>query len=224
MLGLAEAKARLSSCAVKNGANGDYIRTSFNIVTRGIFILAKATVDYFFDENGKITVTSKLTKVCPLTAELPRFGVHSELVDSLSNVKYYGRGPSESYSDFKEHTTVGVFETTVDKMAHKYIKPQDAGNRTEVRFASLTDSKNSGLVFKAKERLINFNVNPFTLGQLIKAKHIEDLPDKKVSFVAVDGFVRGTGSGSCGPIPSKEHRISFGYIKPLEFSFEIEFA
>lgn len=221
ILGIEEAKARLSSCKVKSTANGSIIRTSYNFVTRGIFVLAKATVDYYFDENGKITVTSKLCKICPVTSELPRFGVHCELVSDLSRVSYYGRGPLESYCDFKEHTTVGVFDTTVEKMAHKYIKPQDSGNRTEVRYAEVTDSKKNGILFRAKEKLINFNINTFTLGQLIKAKHIEDLPDEEVSFVSADGFVRGTGSGSCGPIPPKEHRISFGYTKPLEFTFEI---
>lgn len=68
----------------------------------------------------------------------------------------------------------------------------------------------------------NFNANHFTLGQLKKAKHIEDLPDTATTFAAVDGFVRGTGSGSCGPIPSKEYQIKFGYLSPLEYSFEVE--
>lgn len=68
----------------------------------------------------------------------------------------------------------------------------------------------------------NFNANHFTIGQLKKAKHIEDLPDTATTFAAVDGFVRGTGSGSCGPIPSKEYQIKFGYLSPLEYSFEVE--
>lgn len=226
IIGLDCSKAKLVSCDVKSkrSENGTvkYISTVYDFVTRGVFVLAKAYVDYFFDKNGKITVSTSLFKVCPLTDQLPRFGVHAELRSEFENVKYYGRGPIENYSDFREHSPIGIYETTVSDMAHKYIKPQDSGNRGDVRYSVLTNDKGAGLKFTALYKYINFNANHFTLGQLKNAKHIEDLPDTDTTFVAVDGFVRGTGSGSCGPIPSKEHMIAFGYSKPLNFSFEIE--
>ena len=106
-------------------------------------------------------------------------------------------------------------------MAHKYIKPQDSGNRGDVRYGILS-SQTAGMKFTALDKFINFNANHFTLSQLSKAGHIEDLPDCDTTFAAIDGYVRGTGSGSCGPIPSKEHLIDFGYFKPLSFSFEAE--
>lgn len=226
IIGLDCSKAKLVSCDVKSkrSENGTvkYISTVYDFVTRGVFVLAKAYVDYFFDKNGKITLSTSLFKVCPLTDQLPRFGVHAELRSEFENVKYYGRGPIENYSDFREHSPIGIYETTVSNMAHKYIKPQDSGNRGDVRYSVLTNDKGAGLKFTALYKYINFNANHFTLGQLKNAKHIEDLPDTDTTFVAVDGFVRGTGSGSCGPIPSKEHMIAFGYSKPLNFSFEIE--
>ena len=80
----------------------------------------------------------------------------------------------------------------------------------------------TGFKFTAVENYFSFNANHFTLNQLKSAKHIEDLPDTATTFTAVDGFVRGTGSGSCGPIPSKEHQIKFGYTSPLVYSFEVE--
>ena len=226
IIGLDCSKAKLVSCDVKSkrSENGTvkYISTVYDFVTRGVFVLAKAYVDYFFDKNGKITLSTSLFKVCPLTDQLPRFGVHAELRSEFENVKYYGRGPIENYSDFREHSPIGIYETTVSDMAHKYIKPQYSGNRGDVRYSVLTNDKGAGLKFTALYKYINFNANHFTLGQLKNAKHIEDLPDTDTTFVAVDGFVRGTGSGSCGPIPSKEHMIAFGYSKPLNFSFEIE--
>lgn len=222
IIGLDCSKAKLISCEVKKVNNINYVSTQYDFVTRGVFVLARATVDYCFDKNGKITMSTSLKKIFPLTDQLPRFGVHAELPSEFDNVKYFGRGPVENYSDFKEHSPIGVYETTVSKMGHKYIKPQDSGNRCDVRYSMLTDNEGRGLKFTALNKYINFNVNHFTLAQLKKAKHIEDLPDVDTTFVAVDGFVRGTGSGSCGPIPSKEHMIEFGYLKPLNFSFEIE--
>lgn len=222
IVGLDTAKMKMTSCKLKQDDSGKYISVSYNLVTRKVFIMARSVVEYRFDSEGRMTVTAKLRKILPFTNQLPRFGVHGEFADSLKNVSYYGRGPLESYSDFKEHTTVGRYETTVDKMAHKYIKPQDSGNRTEVSYAELIDADGNGLRFNAKCRYLNFNANPFTLGQIVKATHIEDLPDDEVTFVSADGYVRGTASGSCGPIPPKKHRVRFGYLAPLSYTFEIE--
>ncbi len=109
-------------------------------------------------------------------------------------------------------------------MAHKYIKPQDSGNRGETRYAVITTASGEEIRFNAVDKAFNFNANHFTLGQLIRANHIEDIPDMNTTFASIDGFVRGTGSGSCGPATTKEHSVSFGYGKPLEFTFEFEFS
>ncbi|MGN1328919.1 MAG: glycoside hydrolase family 2 TIM barrel-domain containing protein [Eubacterium sp.] len=222
IIGLDCSKTKLVSCSVKNKNGKQCVSTVFDFVTRGVFVLAKAEVDYYFDNNGKMIISASLNKICPLTDQLPRFGVHAELPKNFENVNYYGRGPIENYSDFKEHSPVGIYETTVSKMPHKYIKPQDSGNRGDVRYSSVVDEKGIGFKFTALDKCFNFNANHFTLGQLKNAKHIEDLPDTDTTFTAVDGFVRGTGSGSCGPIPSKEHMIKFGYTSPLKFIFEAE--
>ena len=222
IIGLGSAVAKIVSCGVKSCNGVKYISTIYDFVTRGIFVLARAEVNYYFDANGKITLSTTLRKICPLTAQLPRFGVHAEMSKEFENIKYYGRGPVENYSDFKEHAPIGIYNTTVTDMAHKYIKPQDSGNRGDVRYAVIADNKGNGLKITALDKYINFNANHFTLEQLKKARHIEDLPDCDTTFLAVDGFVRGTGSGSCGPIPSKEHLISFDYFKPLNYSFEIQ--
>ncbi len=222
IIGLDCSNAKLVSCKVKNKNGEKYVSTVYDFVTRGLFVLARADVDYFFEKNGKMRITASLKKVCPLTDQLPRFGVHCELPKVFDNVEYYGRGPVENYSDFKEHSPIGIYETTVSKMPHKYIKPQDSGNRGDVRYSVVSNEKGIGFRFSAVESYFSFNANHFTLGQLKNAKHIEDLPDTNTTFTAIDGFVRGTGSGSCGPIPPKEHQIKFGYASPLVYSFEVE--
>ncbi len=219
-IGLNSAKAKLKSIKVIDNK----IRTAYSFVTRGIFKLAKAYVDYTFGDNGKIYVTVTLKKSCILASTLPRFGVHCELPGEFEAIQYYGLGPDENYSDFKEHSIIGVYETSVSEMAHKYIKPQDSGNRGETRYAVITTASGEEIRFNAVDKAFNFNANHFTLGQLIRANHIEDIPDMNTTFASIDGFVRGTGSGSCGPATTKEHSVSFGYGKPLEFTFEFEFS
>ncbi len=220
-IGLDKAKTVLTDCKVKSDSNGEFIRTKFSFIGKKVFCLAKATVDYRIDENGKMKIEAKLKKTFPLTAKLPRFGVHCEFDPEFKDVAYYGRGPVENYSDFKEHSPIGRYECAVCDMAHKYIKPQDSGNRGDTRESALI-AKNAKITFRADGKPFSFNANPFTLDMLNKAKHIEDLPDVATVFAAIDGFVRGTGSNSCGPGPSKEHTIAFGYTKPLEYSFTFE--
>lgn len=218
-LGLEEAKPVMYECKNTRINGRNIVRTKYNFVTRGIFVLAQATVDYYFDKDAAVKVDASLKKICPLTAEIPRFGVCAEIPAEFENVEYYGRGPVENYSDFKEHSPIGVYECKVTDMAHKYIKPQDSGNRGEVKACSVSTDRSQKLSFFAENKPFCFNANHFTLNQLVKAKHIEDLPDVRTTNITVDGFVRGTGSGSCGPIPSKEHLIKFDYAHPLKFSF-----
>lgn len=223
IIGLEEAKAKFVSCRVVKEFGQTIIRTRYRFVTRCLFILATATVDYVLDKDGNIYVTAKLAKTCPLTNQLPRFGVHAEFNSNFENIEYFGRGPEENYSDFCEHSPVGVYKTNVSKMAHKYIKPQDSGNRGDTRYSVLMNDKGNCVKFSAQSKLFNFNANHFTLNQLIKANHIEDLPDVDTTFISIDGYVRGTGSGSCGPAPSKEHLIEFNCGYPLSYSFKVEF-
>lgn len=222
IIGLEDVKEQFVSCRVVKEIDCTIVRTKYRFVTRGIFILANSTVDYVFDNDGNMYVTAKLSKICPLTDQLPRFGVHAEFDSDLENVEYYGRGPEENYSDFIEHAPIGVYNTTVTKMAHKYIKPQDAGNRGDTRYGIIANDAGEGIKITAQSKFFNFNANHYTLKQIIKANHIEDLPDTDTTFTSVDGYVRGTGSGSCGPIPSKEHLIDFGYCTPLNYTFKVE--
>lgn len=220
--GMHKAKAKLYSCKLITDDSGKTaVRTSFKFITRKIFTLAKAEVDYCFNDNGTVYVTVRLKKSNPLTVNLPRFGVHLEMPSDFEETEYYGLGPAENYSDFKEHCALGIYKIPVTEMAHKYIKPQDSGNRGETRYASIGAGADKKIVFYAIDKPFNFNANHFTLEEMKAAKHIEDLPDTDTTFVSIDGFVRGTGSGSCGPQTAKEHTIPFGFRKPLEFTFEI---
>ena len=221
LIGLEKSTPKLCKCKVMNGSDGEFIRTEYKFIGKKVLHLATATVDYIIDENGKVRIDAKLRKVSPLTKMLPRFGVHCEFSKDFTDATYFGRGPEENYSDFKEHSPIGRYESAVKDMAHKYIKPQDSGNRGEVRESSIV-SENAKIIFKAIDKPFSFNANPFTLEQLKKAAHIEDIPDVETVFTSIDGFVRGTGSNSCGPGPSKEHTIDFGFSKPLEYSFTFE--
>ena len=112
---------------------------------------------------------------------------------------------------------MGIYSSDVDGLNVDYIRPQDNGNHGECRFVKLSDSQGKGIMFCACEKPFSFSVHNYSNETLDKAKHIEEI--KKEDFVSfnIDGFLRGTGSNSCGPNALKQYRV---YLKDeLEFKF-----
>ena len=79
------------------------------------------------------------------THSIPRIGQLFTLDSSLSNAKWYGRGPWENYADRKTSALVGVYDNKVSHMTHNYIRPQENGYRTDVRWLELTDAQGNGI-------------------------------------------------------------------------------
>ncbi len=224
LLNLDKTTPTLSSCKPITQNGKKFVRTSYIFTLHGLFPLAKAVIDYHFNENGTIYTEARLKKLSPFFSSIPRFGIQCEFCGDFEKVNYYGAGPEENYSDFKEHAPVGIYETTVSEASHKYIKPQDSGNRGETRFVSFKSDDGSTVKFSAVEKPFAFSASHFTLKQAVAARHIEDLEDRNTSFVSIDGFVRGTGSGSCGyPFLPEKYTVKARYSAPLTFGFEISF-
>ena len=135
------------------------------------------------------------------------------------NIEYYGMGPDENLSDLYAQAMEGVYTTTVDEMHEDYIRPQDSGNRTAVRYLSVTDSDGDGIKFAFDKKYFNFNAREFSQKLLQNAKHQEDLHDENTVAVNIDGFTRGTGTASCGPDILPQFEVDGS--KGLEFSFYI---
>ena len=76
---------------------------------------------------------------------LPRLGLRLALPAALDRVEWFGRGPGEAYSDTRRAARVGRFAATVDELQTPYVRPQENGSRTEVRWATLTDADGAGL-------------------------------------------------------------------------------
>ena len=152
-----------------------------------------------------------------VTYELPRFGVNVQFDPSLKNVKYYGLGEKENLCDFDAQSTLGIYEGTVGEMDEPYIKPQDNGNHGKTRWLTLTDDGGRGVEFAACKDFFSFGVHDYTEECIGKAEHIEDLVHGEVTSLNIDGYLRGTGSNSCGPNALRQYRVVLK--DELEFAF-----
>ena len=138
---------------------------------------------------------------------------------SLKNVRYYGLGELENLPDFNTHSTVGIFESTVKDMCVDYIRPQDSGNHGRTRWVELTDDDGRGVCIFNKKNYFSFSTHDYPEKQVRDAKHLEDIKRGKMTSLSIDGFMRGTGSNSCGPNTLSEYRVDMK--NELEFGFSI---
>ncbi len=215
--GLADTAFRLLRFDSEKIARGVQVTTVFELVLQGKRRMV-STVTYRVCGGGAIEIDTRLEMAAGY--DLPKYGLTLELPAKFRNITYYGLGDRENYCDFRQHAVLGIYETDADSMYEHYIKPQDSGNRGDVRWFRILDETGQGLMFRASQRALDFSVLPFDDAVLAQAKHREDLVAQDKTVVKIDGFVRGIGSNSCGPDTRKENRHTG--VTPIEYSFRIE--
>jgi beta-galactosidase len=129
---------------------------------------------------------------------LPRVGTQMCVPGEYDNFTWYGRGPHETYSDRKLGAKVGVYNGTVDEQYVPYIMPQENGNKTDVRWAALTDDRGLGLLIVGMP-LLNVSAHHFTPHDLTEARHTYELERRDDITLNLDYAQSGLGNGSCGP-------------------------
>lgn len=145
---------------------------------------------------------------------LPRIGLQMTLPGGLDHVSWYGRGPGECYIDSKQANRVGVYSCMVDDLYVPYVYPQDNGNRVDVHWVSLTNSRGMGLL--AVMPCLSFSAHRFSTDDLEKAMHTCDLVPRDEITLNLDYRHHGLGSASCGPGVLPQYQLH-----PQEFRFMI---
>ena len=103
---------------------------------------------YTVHSDGRIDVSYEGT---PLM-DMLRFGLQFRLPGEFDLVKWYGRGPQETYCDRKTGGKIGIYNMKVEELEHRYMRPQENGQRTDVRSLELSDSDGHTLSFTAKDK------------------------------------------------------------------------
>jgi len=139
--------------------------------------------------------------------EIPRIGMQMQMPGEFSTMQWFGRGPQESYWDRKDGYAVGLYEENVYKPEHIYVRPQENGNKTDVRWASWTNSKGTGLA-AIGQPLIYASAWPYTMDDLEKARHINELPTRETITVNIDYKQTGVaGDNSWGARPHDQYTL-----------------
>lgn len=173
------------------------VETEYEITAAGVLDFHTAIIDY----------------VSTAYTDLPRFGVLLEMPEGYENVTYYGLGPYENLPDFKAQSHMGIFTNTVSGLFEHYVFPQDNGNHGSVKMLRITDQTGSGFTFYA-DTAFSFSARHCTQENLNSARHDEEIHWIKPTVLSIDGFMRGTGTGICGPDTRKEYRLDLEKTLP----------
>ncbi|WP_304963139.1 NPCBM/NEW2 domain-containing protein, partial [Thomasclavelia cocleata] len=169
------------------------------------------TISYQIYGNGEVVVTNTVTPSTTITNNLTRIGMKFNVPTEFSNYKYYGRGPFENYSDRNTAALIDVYETTVDAIdgENKYVKPQENGNRTDVRWAAVTNDAGIGFMVAAQEDM-NSSVSRYEDEDMNGKRHMYQVPKSDHIVFNVDQVQRGLGGAACGPAPLDQYTLKKG--------------
>ncbi|MBN2007463.1 MAG: DUF4981 domain-containing protein [Anaerolineae bacterium] len=129
---------------------------------------------------------------------LPRVGVRLTLPSENAYLSWYGRGPHENYVDRMASAGVNIYRAPVEKQYVPYVRPQDYGNKCDVRWATLTDKAGVGLLVVGNPTL-QLSAQYFEAHDLAAARHTHELKRRTDVILNLDFAQSGLGSESCGP-------------------------
>ncbi|ALI98863.1 glycoside hydrolase family 2 TIM barrel-domain containing protein [Rufibacter tibetensis] len=194
----------------KRLAQGQPIKVTYALTEKKI----PYTVDYLIQNDGAVQVTASMDMTGIEMPELPRFGMRMQLDDKYENLQYYGRGPWENYSDRKASSLVGLYSDKVENQYYQlYIRPQESGNKTDVRWVELTNNAGNGIVVEGLQP-INFTALNYTAEDIDEGpkkinRHPVDLKEQDFVSLHIDLKQRGLGGDdSWGRLPHDPYRLT----------------
>jgi beta-galactosidase len=179
---------------------------------------------YSMSADGVVQVSATFT---PVAEELPnplRLGLRFDSAPALETVSWYGRGPHESYADRKTGYAIGLYQGKVADQYHSYIRPQESGNKTDVRWLSLSDAAGGGLKVTGAVPL-SVNALAFPYEDLYqhprgtwKSSDIAPHGDGTLLIDLAQAGVGGDTGWSLEGLPLQKYRIK---LQPASYSFTI---
>lgn len=181
---------------------------------------------YTIYPDGTVKVKADWHTDRPLP-EMMRFGMRMALPKSYENFSWYGRGPWENYSDRNTASFMGIWNGKVADQYYPYIRPQESGNKTDVRWATITDAAGYGIKVWGPRPLnvtaLDFTAESIDPGFNKGQRHNSDVVrDRTQVYLNVDLAQRGLGGdNSWGRAPHRPYRLEASnysytyYISPL---------
>ncbi len=211
-------RATKSNHAVKTVAKAGHDNTVEIHIAFKTMGLKNSVATYKIYPDGRIYIYHSATP----TSNMLKFGYQMTLSKDMEYVKWYGRGPFATYCDRKTGAKIDSYSSTVTDLEHRYMRPQESSNRTDMRYMTITDKKGKGLRIHAFfDSPLNFSAYHYTTDGLEKATHVNNIPYEDITTLNVDHMLCGVGGDMPGQAFVREPYIMKKGVKQA-YSFVIE--
>lgn len=213
-----EARNNLSTAGVTTRQEDDAVTVS---TVKTIDGKVELILLYTVNPAGEVKVDYDLRIISDDVPEMLRAGMQMPVSKDYDNMSYYGRGPHENYSDRYLSAFISVYNGRAGDFSFDYIRPQENGNRMDVRWLSLSDKSKKGIQFTGLEP-VNVSVWEYTQDALNKAEHTSEIEyDTENLTINIDAAQTGVGgidSWSAKARPTDPYRL---LDKQYRYSFVI---
>ena len=200
-----KAYTRAYTTEVVQGKHGVKIVSHASVVAETVQKILDVTITWKIDASGKIDADIEAAKDGEFP-DLPRFGVRMFLDKKLSDARYFGMGPQESYRDKHQAASHGLYRANVRDLHEDYIRPQENGSHYDCGYVELNNSRYGMAAFS--ESTFSFNASYYTQEELEKKTHNYELAESDSVVLCVDYALNGIGSNSCGPVVLDQYRFN----------------
>jgi beta-galactosidase len=185
-------------------------------------VSAKLNLTYVINNEGAIKVTQKMTTDKKAkVSNMFRFGMQMQMPRSFETIEYYGRGPIENYIDRNHCTDLGIYRQSVTEQFYSYIRPQENGTRTDIRWWRMINKAGNGIEVVAASPFsasaLHYTIESLDEGWSKQQGHSPEVEEADLTNLCIDKIQAGLGCvNSWGNIALPEYQVPY---QDYEFTF-----
>ncbi len=197
-------------------------------------VKSQLTLTYLINNKGAVKITQQLLAgKDEKVADLFRFGMQLPMPKNYETIEYWGRGPIENYSDRNNSTFIAIYRQTVSEQFYPYIRPQENGNKTDIRYWKMINEKGKGIKIVAEQPFsasaLHYTIEQLDEGMTKHQMHSHEIEPADVTNLLIDKVQMGLGCiNSWGALPLKDYLLPYQdyeftfVISPIENDIEID--
>ena len=180
------------------------------------------SLTYTINNKGAVKVTQKMAAdKSKKVSDMFRFGMQMRMPVNFNEIEYYGRGPGENYADRNHAAMLGKYRQTVEEQFYPYIRPQETGTKTDIRWWRLLNISGNGLQFVSSAPFsasaLNYTIESLDDGDGKDQRHSPEVEKADFTNFCIDKAQAGLACvNSWGAIPLEKYRLPY---QDYELSF-----